>query len=168
MWGSSIVGVGDHGYTNSAGKWVDWFLLGFSSRKAAISIYGGACLQLESKLLQELGSHSMGVGCLYVKRLADVDLRILERLLRATVKAQKEMLTDQRSHDKARASKADKASSTKSVKKAVALKKSSSAPVVRASTNTSSSRPRSSAKKSSASLRTSTKSQGSGTKKTAR
>jgi hypothetical protein len=82
MWGPSIVGFGSQPYTNTTGTH-DWFAVGFSPRKAAMTIYGihdgdGPA----DPLLDELGPHTTGKGCLYVKRLADVDEAVLERLVR--------------------------------------------------------------------------------------
>jgi hypothetical protein len=82
MWGPSMVGFGSRPYTNTTGT-NDWFVVGFSPRKSATTIYGiydgyGP----SDPLLDELGPHSTGKGCLYVKRLDDIDQRVLERLIR--------------------------------------------------------------------------------------
>ena len=71
MWGPAIVGFGDHDYYGASGKPTKWFEVGFSPRKAALSLYlmGGK----DEQLLAKLGPNSMGVGCLYIKRLDDVD-----------------------------------------------------------------------------------------------
>jgi Domain of unknown function (DU1801) len=81
MWGPSIVGFGSQPYTNTSGTH-DWFVVGFSPRKAATTIYGihDACGPADP-LLAELGPHTTSKGCLYVKRLADVDAAVLERLV---------------------------------------------------------------------------------------
>ena len=75
MWGPAIVGFGDHEYTGASGKPTKWFEVGFSPRKAALSLYlmGGK----DEKLLAKLGgsTNSMGAGCLYIKRLDDVHRR---------------------------------------------------------------------------------------------
>ena len=82
MWGPSMVGFGSQPYTNTTGT-QDWFVVGFSPRKAALTIYGvyndyGPI----DPLLEELGPHTTGKGCLYVKRLDAVDLDVLRRLVR--------------------------------------------------------------------------------------
>ena len=89
MWGSSIVGFGDHDFYGASGKPTQWFLVGFSPRKAAMSLYlmGGK----DAKLLAELGKSSkgntsMGAGCLYIKRLEDVHKPTLQKLIDGSVK----------------------------------------------------------------------------------
>ena len=83
MWGPTMVGFGSRPYTNTTGTH-EWFVVGFSPRKAAMTIYGihdgyGPA----DPLLDELGPHTTGKGCVYVKRLADVDEAVLEQLVRA-------------------------------------------------------------------------------------
>ena len=84
MWGSSIVGFGDHDYYGASGKPTRWFQVGFSPRKAALSLYlmGGK----DAKLLAKLGPSSMGAGCLYIKRLDDVHKPTLQKLIDTSVK----------------------------------------------------------------------------------
>ncbi|UDY35847.1 DUF1801 domain-containing protein [Dermatobacter hominis] len=82
MWGPSIVGFGSRPYTNTTGT-NDWFVVGFSPRKTASTIYGihdgdGP----DDPLLDELGPHTTGKGCVYVKAVDDVDRDVLERLVR--------------------------------------------------------------------------------------
>jgi hypothetical protein len=81
MWGPSIVGFGTRSYTNTTGT-NDWFVVGFSPRKAALTIYGvydgyGPA----DPVLEQLGPHTTGKGCLYIKRLDDVDEAVLERMV---------------------------------------------------------------------------------------
>jgi len=85
MWGANIVGFGDHHLVYESGREVDWFLAGFSPRKAALTLYlmGGA--RLDAKTAKRLGKHETGGGCLYIRRLADVDGRVLEEVLHASV-----------------------------------------------------------------------------------
>ncbi len=85
MWGPSIVGFGSYHYKYESGHEGDSCLCGFSPRKAAFSIYVMGASQALSGELARLGKHKMGKGCLYVKRLADVDLAVLERIVTATV-----------------------------------------------------------------------------------
>ncbi len=83
MWGSAIVGFGNEVYRSPAtGREVDWMKIGFSPRKAALTLYvlhRGAAGQ--AALLEKLGKHKTGKGCLYIKRLSDVDGKILEKVI---------------------------------------------------------------------------------------
>ena len=83
MWGSAIVGFGDHEYTGASGKSTKWFQVGFSPRKAALTLYlmGGQ----DAALLAKLGTSSRGVGCLYIKRLDAVEKPVLQKLIEASV-----------------------------------------------------------------------------------
>jgi len=85
MWGPSIVGFGDYHYRYESGREADWFLAGFSPRKTALTIYlmGGA--RLDAATAKRLGRHKTGGGCLYVKKLEDVDAKVLEEVARASV-----------------------------------------------------------------------------------
>jgi hypothetical protein len=80
MWGPSIVGFGSYHYTYESGREGDMPLAGFSPRKAATVLYGVTGLS-DSALLAKLGKHTTGKGCLYIKKLADVDKRVLEALI---------------------------------------------------------------------------------------
>ena len=89
MWGTAIVGFGDRDYFGASGKATKWFEVGFSPRKAALSLYlmGGK----DAKLLAKLGPSStsgtaMGAGCLYIKRLDDVHKPTLQKLIDTSVK----------------------------------------------------------------------------------
>lgn len=84
MWGSSIVGYGAMTYTGSHGRTVDWFPVGFSPRKAALTLYLMDGLTSHAALLKSLGRHKVGGGCLYLPRLADVDTAVLARLIAAS------------------------------------------------------------------------------------
>ncbi len=87
MWGSAIVGFGSVHYRYESGREGDMCLLGFASRKGDISIYGTGSAPEREALLAGLGRHKLGKGCLYVRRLADVDSKALERLFAASVAA---------------------------------------------------------------------------------
>jgi len=84
MWGPTIVGYGEYHYRYDSGHEGDMCRAGFSPRKAKHSLYllgcGGKDEQMEA-LLARLGKHSRGVGCLYVNKLADVDLAVLEEMI---------------------------------------------------------------------------------------
>jgi hypothetical protein len=86
MWGTSIVGFGKYHYKYPSGHEGETCLTGFSSRKPAISIYlaCGAGDQFAT-VLAGLGKHKMGKGCLYVKRLADIDQAVLAKLITMSV-----------------------------------------------------------------------------------
>ena len=82
MWGPSMVGFGAQPYTNTIGT-NDWFVVGFSPRKAAMTIYGiHDGYAAPDPLLDALGPHTTGKSCVYVKRLDQVDKNVLEQLLR--------------------------------------------------------------------------------------
>ena len=85
MWGTSIVGFGSYHYRYASGHEGDSCLAGFSSRKGDISIYVTAGFEGQEPLLAKLGKHKAGKVCLYVKRLADVDLELLESLVEGSV-----------------------------------------------------------------------------------
>jgi hypothetical protein len=84
MWGPAIVGFGDYEYVGSTGKSTKWFKAGFSPRKQALTLYlmGGK----DEKLLAKLGTKTMGVGCLYIKRLDDIHRPTLQKLITGSVK----------------------------------------------------------------------------------
>ena len=82
MWGPSMVGFGSRPYTNTVGT-NEWFVVGFSPRKAAMTIYGiHDGYVAPDPLLEALGPHTTGKSCVYVKRLDRVDQNVLERLVR--------------------------------------------------------------------------------------
>ena len=82
MWGSSIVGFGDHHLVYESGRELDWFVAGFSPRKKDLTLYLMGREPLDADLGKRLGTHSTGKGCLYIRRLADVDLDVLEEIAR--------------------------------------------------------------------------------------
>lgn len=85
MWGPSIVGFGDQHLVYESGRELDWFEVGFAARKQALTIYLTSGFDGYDELLGKLGPHTTSVGCLYVKRLADVDSGILADLVRRSV-----------------------------------------------------------------------------------
>jgi len=85
MWGTSIVGFGRYHYKYESGREGDSCLTGFSSRKGDISIYLVADFPGQDQLLSKLGRHKRSKGCLYLRRLSDVDPRVLERLVAGAV-----------------------------------------------------------------------------------
>jgi hypothetical protein len=89
MWGTSIVGFGDYRYVYASGRENDWFITGFSPRKQNLTLYTMGGFAQFPDLMKQLGKYSTGKGCLYIKRLADVDTKILQKLLTQSVKAAK-------------------------------------------------------------------------------
>jgi hypothetical protein len=85
MWGPSIIGFGSHHYTYESGREGDMPLAGFSPRKAATVLYGVTGFDESGEFLAKLGKHSTGKGCLYIKKLADVDPKVLEKLVAKAV-----------------------------------------------------------------------------------
>jgi hypothetical protein len=81
MWGTSIIGFGTDHYTYESGREGDTVLVGFSPRKPATVLYGVTGTTSAKALLAKLGKHSTGKGCLYIKKLADVDQEVLEELI---------------------------------------------------------------------------------------
>ncbi len=89
MWGPSIIGFGTHHYKYESGREGDTALVGFSPRKSATVLYGVAEFKGAAKLLARLGKHTTGKGCLYIKNLSDVDLKVLEELIVKSVAAKR-------------------------------------------------------------------------------
>jgi hypothetical protein len=85
MWGTSIVGFGTHHYKYESGREGEICLVGFSSRKGDISVYGLTRSPRHEELLSQLGSHKVGKGCLYIRRMGEIDQRVLERLIAGSV-----------------------------------------------------------------------------------
>ena len=86
MWGSSMIGFGKLRYKSPAsGREVDWFKIGFSPRKTNLSLHL-LDLQRHADALKKLGKHKTGVGCLYINKLEDVDIKVLENIITAAVK----------------------------------------------------------------------------------
>ena len=86
MWGSSIVGFGRLHYKYPSGREGDWFMAGFSPRKDSFSLHLCGGFGPHADLLEKLGKFKTGVGCLYVKKLDDVDAKVLKQLVTRTVK----------------------------------------------------------------------------------
>jgi hypothetical protein len=83
VWGDSIVGFGTYRYRRADGTEHEFFRTGFSPRKAALTVYIMPGYTDHTKILRDLGPHKLGKSCLYLKRLADVDGAVLERLIEA-------------------------------------------------------------------------------------
>ena len=89
MWGTSIVGFGTYHYKYASGREGDSCVTGFASRKGDISVYLMAGFPGQEELLSKLGKHKMGKGCLYIRKLSDVDLYVLEQLISGSVAERK-------------------------------------------------------------------------------
>jgi len=87
MWGPSIIGYGSYHYKYESGHQGDCFLAGFSPRKAAMTVYIMAGFKEFGPQLKKLGPHKKSVGCLYLKRLDGIDLKVLEQMIRKSVAA---------------------------------------------------------------------------------
>jgi len=86
MWGSSIVGFGSQRYKYKNGKELDWFLTGFSPRKQNLTLYINSGFDEYSELLKKLGKHKTSKACLYVKKIEDIDLKVLKKIVTLSVK----------------------------------------------------------------------------------
>src|ERR1700722_1499700 len=86
MWGTAIIGLGDNSYKLASGKENEWFQIGFASRSKDFSLYlMGEKGEKYNALLSKLGKHSMGKGCLYINKIADVDTKVLQQLFELQV-----------------------------------------------------------------------------------
>jgi hypothetical protein len=85
MWGPTIIGFGSYHYKYASGHEGDAAMLGFSPRKAQFSLYVYSKTEKSDALLNELGKFKMGKACIYIKKLADIDITILEQLCKETI-----------------------------------------------------------------------------------
>jgi hypothetical protein len=86
MWGSSMIGFGNVRYKSpTSGREVDWFKIGFSPRKANFSLHL-IDLKRHADSLTKLGKHKTGTGCVYINKLEDVDVKVLEKMITAAAK----------------------------------------------------------------------------------
>jgi len=90
MWGASIVGFGSYHYKYASGRQADWFLTGFAPRRQDLTLYIMAGPARYKTLLAKLGKYKTGRACLYIKRLADVNLTVLQQLVSASVRHMKQ------------------------------------------------------------------------------
>ena len=81
VWGPSMIGFGTQPYTTADGKDREWFRIGLAPRKAALTLYGLTFYGSNEDLLDRLGKHTTGKGCVYIKRLEDVDADVLRELV---------------------------------------------------------------------------------------
>lgn len=85
MWGPGIVGFGSYHYRYESGHEGDACLAGFASRKSEIVVYIADGFEAREELLRQFGKHRTGKVCLYFKRLSDIDVGVLEKLVKASV-----------------------------------------------------------------------------------
>jgi hypothetical protein len=86
MWGASVIGFGNTKLKYDSGRELDWFKVGFSPRKAELTLYGVKNSSGES-VLKKLGKYKEGKGCLYIKKLTDVDTAVLKKMIEVASKA---------------------------------------------------------------------------------
>jgi hypothetical protein len=86
MWGESIIGFGDTHYRYESGREGDWFQVGFSPRKQNLTLYLTYGFENDREMMRRLGRHKTGKACLYINKLADVDMGVLRELVQRVVK----------------------------------------------------------------------------------
>ena len=87
MWGTSIIGYGQEQIKYASGRELDWMRIGFSPRKQNVTLYvlnGGP--ERYNDLLNTLGKHKVGKGCLYIKRLSDIDQSVLKKIIKRAIR----------------------------------------------------------------------------------
>jgi Domain of unknown function (DU1801). len=85
MWGASIVGFGRHQYKYMSGRELEWFILGFSPRKQDLTLYVMPGVERYPELMKKLGKYKTGKSCLYIKKLEDIDLPTLKKLIKESI-----------------------------------------------------------------------------------
>ena len=86
LWSNSIIGFGNKRYKSPAtGREVDWLLIGFSPRKANLSLHMSIGIKEHAAALEKLGKHKTGVGCLYINKLEEIDLKVLRKIIDASL-----------------------------------------------------------------------------------
>ena len=98
LWGPSIVGFGSYHYKYASGQEGDWPIAAFSPRKKDLTLYLLPGFQEHADLMQQLGKHSTGKSCLYIKRLSDIHVPTLKKLIRESVKRMKEITKKKAAH----------------------------------------------------------------------
>lgn len=86
VWGNGLIGFGDILLKYASGRELDWFRCGFAPRKGMLSIHLSFNIQHHQAILDRLGKHRTGAGCLYVKCLSDVDMKVLEQLVKVAIR----------------------------------------------------------------------------------
>lgn len=86
LWGSSVIGFGIKRYKSpTTGREVDWLRIGFSPRKANLSLYISVGIKEHAAALKKLGKHKTGVGCLYINKLEDIDIKVLKEIINTSL-----------------------------------------------------------------------------------
>jgi len=86
LWSSSVIGFGIKRYKSpTTGREVDWLRIGFSPRKANLSLYISVGIKEHAAALKKLGKHKTGVGCLYINKLEEIDLKVLKEIIDASL-----------------------------------------------------------------------------------
>jgi len=85
MWGSAIIGFGRYRYKYESGREIEWMLIGFSPRKNDLTLYITGGVEQFPKIMEKLGKYKTGKSCLYIKKLEDVDLKVLRELVAKSV-----------------------------------------------------------------------------------
>jgi len=94
MWGDSIVGFGNYHFVYESGRELDWMLAGFSPRKQNLTIYFMGGFENQEQLLSKLGKAKTSKGCLYLKKLADIDMDTLKEMIQLSVETVKKRYAD--------------------------------------------------------------------------
>ena len=81
MWGSSIIGFGNRSLKYPSGRELDWFVMGFSPRKQNFALYISGAVSKQTELLKKLGKHKTGKGCLYINKLSDINIEVLNEII---------------------------------------------------------------------------------------
>jgi len=89
MWGASMVGFGSYHYKYDSGREGDMFITGFAPRKQNLTIYIMSGFEQHAELMKKLGKYKLGKSCLYIKKLEDIDLGVLRKLIKESVKYMK-------------------------------------------------------------------------------
>jgi len=94
MWGESMIGFGSYHYKYNSGHEGDAMLVGFSPRKAKISLYFATGDTKRERLLKDFGKHTTGAACVYINKLSDIDVEVLKELIKQSVIFLKEMYSE--------------------------------------------------------------------------
>lgn len=86
MWGDSLIGFGSYHYKYASGREGEWFLTGFSPRKQNLTLYIMTGFDKYDELMKKLGKYKTGKSCLYLNKLSDADPKVLQKLIRESVK----------------------------------------------------------------------------------
>lgn len=82
MWGPAIIGFGDRVLKYESGRELDWFIMGFSPRKQNFALYIPGAVEKQKSLLEKLGKHKTGKGCLYINKMEEVDRSVLKEIIK--------------------------------------------------------------------------------------